>query len=538
MPATREAALAALDALARAEAGKDARDWFAAEPDRAQALAFDAAGLHFDFSKQGFSRKAFDALTDFAEACGLAAKSRDMAAGELVNRTEGRAALHMALRGSGAAADALAQAAAVREQCRAFARAIRARTRRGATGKPISQLIHIGIGGSDLGPRLLVKALARFADPAVQVRFVASVDPASLNKAIAAFDPETTLVFVVSKSFGTSETLANARAARDWLAGTLGEDAAAKHLAASTANRKAAQAFGVPSDAIFDIWDWVGGRYSIWSSVSLTAQIALGPENFDRFLAGAARMDEHFLTAPAAKNAPAVMALTGFWNRSLLGRQTQAVVPYANRLAIFPAYLQQLVMESAGKRVTAAGHAAGLETGAILWGAEGPNGQHAFFQLLHQGPTIVPADIIAVTDDAEGDPVRIRMLLANALAQAEALLRGRTEAEAEAALVRAGRSEADAARLAPHLVMPGGRPSTMIVLPKLDPESLGALIALYEHMVFAQAVLWDINPFDQWGVELGKTLADALEGEIGTGEAGAHDPSTLALIARVRAALG
>lgn len=538
MPATREAALAALDVLARAEAGKDARDWFAAEPDRAQALAFDAASLHFDFSKQGFSGKAFDALTDFAGACGLAAKSRDMAAGEVVNRTEGRAALHMALRGSGAAADALAQAAAVREQCRAFARAIRARTRRGATGKPISQLIHIGIGGSDLGPRLLVKALARFADPAVQVRFVASVDPASLNKAIAAFDPETTLVFVVSKSFGTSETLANARAARDWLAGALGEDAAAKHLAASTANRKAAAAFGVPADAIFDIWDWVGGRYSIWSSVSLTAQIALGPENFDRFLAGAARMDEHFLTAPATKNAPAVMALAGFWNRSLLGRQTQAVVPYANRLAIFPAYLQQLVMESAGKRVTAEGRAAGLETGAILWGAEGPNGQHAFFQLLHQGPTIVPADIIAVTDDAEGDPVRIRMLLANALAQAEALLRGRTEAEAKAALVRAGRSEADAARLAPHLVMPGGRPSTMIVLPRLDPESLGALIALYEHMVFAQAVLWDINPFDQWGVELGKTLADALEGEIGSGKAGAHDPSTLALIARVRAALG
>lgn len=532
MDSSREQAFDALHRLAADDRSRDARDFFSRETDREKAFTVRAAGLTADFSKQAVSTTARDHLINAARASGLADAITALAGGLPVNVTEKRAASHMALRGTGGDASAIGAAETELARVFAFAAAIRSGAHTGATGKPIRTILHIGIGGSDLGPRLVYKALLADRD-GPRVRFLASPDPGTLDRVTDALDPEETLVFIVSKSFGTAETRANARAAKAWLEAGLGGRDPGPHLAAASASPDAAAAFGVPRNAVFDMWDWVGGRYSLWSSVSLSVVCALGTERFKQLLAGARELDRHFLDAPWDQNLPVLMGLVAYWNRACLQRASQAVVPYAAPLALLPAWLQQLSMESLGKRVTPTGDPVPGETGAVIWGAEGPNGQHAFFQMLHQGTSIIPADLIAVIG-RDGPDAHNRMMLANALAQAEALLTGRTTSEAMAELQAKGVDADEAARLAPHMEMPGGRPTSFIALDRLDAGCLGALLALYEHAVFVQSVLYRVNAFDQYGVELGKTLANALESELETGATGAHDPSTQAWLDRLR----
>jgi glucose-6-phosphate isomerase len=510
---------------------------FAAEPDRLRRLTVAAAGLDIDLSKQPWSLADLDAATGLARAAGVEAARARLFAGEVVNASEDRSVLHPALRApAGSAFTARGQPVsgeveATREAMRAFADAIGSGRRKGVTGQPFKSILHIGIGGSDLGPRLVWEAL-RPAQPAIDLRFAANVDPAEIELATAGLDPATTLVVVVSKTFTTLETLANAETARAWLRAALGAGADA-HLVAVSAAPQVAQAFGVPADQVFAFWDWVGGRYSLWSAVGLSAAIALGFDQFERLLAGAWAMDQHFLDAPLERNAPVLLALAHVFNRNGLGRPIRAVVPYAQRLRLFPAFLQQLEMESNGKRVDARGRLLARPSAASVFGDAGANGQHAFFQLLHQGTDIVPVDILAVRR-ADGDPAAQAKLLASAVAQAEALLVGRGEVEVRAELAAKGLSAAAIDELAPQRTFPGNRPSSFILMDRLDAERLGALIALYEHKTFVEGVLWGVNSFDQWGVELGKTLAMRVLGELEGGPAAAHDPSTAALIGKLR----
>ena len=426
-----------------------------------------------------------------------------------------------------------AEVDATRARMAAFANAIRSGERKGATGKPFRKIVHIGIGGSDFGPRLVWAALSPL-EPQIEVRFVANVDPAEMAMALTGLDPPETLVVVVSKTFTTQETLTNALAARGWLRAALGSAADAQLVAVSAAP-EVAQAFGVPADQVFGFRDWVGGRYSVWSAVGLSAVIGLGGEAFEALLAGAAAMDDHFQAAPLAANAPVLLALAHLFNRNGLGRPVRAVVPYAQRLHLLPNFLQQLEMESNGKQVDSQGHPVAHATAAAVFGDAGTNVQHAFFQLMHQGTDVIPADIIAVRQASEGDPAAQTILLANAIAQAEALMVGRGEAEVRAELAAKGVGAAEIDTLAPQRTFPGDRPSAFILLDRLDPARLGALLALYEHKTFVEGVLWGINSFDQWGVELGKTLATRVLGELQGGAPGAHDPSTAALIEKLKA---
>jgi glucose-6-phosphate isomerase len=473
---------------------------FTAEPDRLARLTVEAAGLTLDLSKQPWTAEAFDAAIALARACDVEAVRARLFAGEAVNVTEDRAALHPALRAPDGA-DFRAKGQPVSravEEGRAKMAAFAAEIRRGH----IRTILHIGIGGSDLGPRLVWEALKPLT-PTIDLRFVANVDGAEFAQATADLDPATTLVIAVSKSFTTVETIANAKAARAWLG-----EAAGAQFAAVSANVAEAVKFGVPKDRVFAFWDWVGGRYSVWSAVGLSCAIALGWEAFEDFLAGAAQMDAHFTTASLERNAPVLLALAHVLNRNGLGRPVRAVVPYAQRLRLLPAFLQQLEMESNGKP-------AARPTAASVFGDAGTNGQHAFFQLLHQGADIIPVDFIAVARADEGPAGMHAMLIASCLAQAEALMVGQTASE-------------------PYRVFEGNRPSSMILLDRLTPQSLGALIALYEHKTFVEGVLWGINSFDQWGVELGKTLAGRILGELTGGPALPHDPSTAALVARLK----
>ena len=419
-----------------------------------------------------------------------------------------------------------------RAAMRAFADGVRSGAIAGAAGKPFRKVLHIGIGGSDLGPRLVWEAL-RPLDPQIELRFTANVDGAEIAAALEGLDPAETLVVAVSKTFTTLETMANAEAARAWLRATLGE-AGDAHLVAVSANPQAAQAFGVPAERVFAFWDWVGGRYSIWSAVGLSCAVGLGWERFQAFLDGAAEMDAHFVAAPLARNAPVLLALAHLFNRNGLSRPIRAVVPYAQRLRLFPAFLQQLEMESNGKRVTPQGLPSMHHTAASVFGDAGTNGQHAFFQLLHQGTDVIPVDLIAVAETDEGPAGMHAKLLANVLAQAEALMVGRTEDDVRAELEAKGLDAAAVDVLAPQRTFPGNRPSSLILLDRLTPERLGALIALYEHKTFVEGVIWGINSFDQWGVELGKTLAVRILAELEGGARLAHDPSTTALIERLR----
>ncbi len=527
----------ALEAAAEGARGRRIVDLFAAEPDRLARTGVTAAGLELDLSKQPWSLADLDVALALAKAGEVEAARDRLFGGETMNASEGRAALHMALRapkGAGFRAQGepvSAEVDATRARMAAFAEAIRSGARKGATGKPFRKIVHIGIGGSDFGPRLVWDAL-RPLGAAIEVRFAANVDPAELAFALEGLDPAETLVIVVSKTFTTQETMTNATAARDWLRGALGDGAGAHLVAVSTALKETA-AFGVPDDQVFGFRDWVGGRYSVWSAVGLSCVIGLGPEVFEALLAGAAAMDDHFRAAPLAANGPVLLALAHIFNRNGLGRPVRAVVPYAQRLHLLSNFLQQLEMESNGKRVTATGRPVAHATAAAVFGDAGTNVQHAFFQLMHQGTDVIPTDIIAVKEASEGDPAAQTILLANAIAQAEALMVGRSEADVRAELIAKGVAVAEIATLAPQRTFPGDRPTAFILMDRLSPERLGALLALYEHKTFVEGVLWQINSFDQWGVELGKSLATKVLGELKGGARGAHDPSTTALISKL-----
>jgi glucose-6-phosphate isomerase len=510
---------------------------FGDEPDRLDRLTIEAAGLTLDLSKQPWSRAGVAAAIDLARASGVETKRAELFAGAAINVSEDRAVLHPALRApTGAAFFAKGQGVSadvdhVRAAMKAFADGVASGAIKGVTGKRFRNIVHIGIGGSDLGPRLIWVAL-RALDTPIMMRFASNVDASDLAAALQGLDPAETLVTVVSKTFTTQETMANAELARAWLRQWLG-DAGDQHLLAVSANPAAVAAFGVSPDRLFAFRDWVGGRYSIWSAVGLSCAIALGFDVFEAFLAGGAAMDSHFLSAPLERNAPVMLAMAQVFNRNGLGRAARAVIPYSQRLRFLAPFLQQLEMESNGKRVSNRGEALEHATSPVVFGDSGTNAQHAFFQMLHQGSDVVPVEFIGVARNDEGSPHMHAMLLSNLLAQAEALMIGRSELEVRAELRAAGLDEPAIDQLAPQRTFPGGRPSTLIVMERLTPHALGALIALYEHKTLVEGAVWGINSFDQWGVELGKSLANRILPELEGHKRAIHDPSTTAWINRL-----
>jgi glucose-6-phosphate isomerase len=532
-----DTAWAVFDRAAERASGQRIAALFGKEPDRLSRLTVEAAGLTLDLSKQSWTQEAVDACVALAAAAKVEAARDALFAGAAINASEDRAVLHPALRApSGATFSAKGEPVsstveAGRAKMRRLADDIRSGEAVGATGQRFRTILHIGIGGSDLGPRLVWEALKPL-DRALDLVFVSNVDGYDLLSATHGLDPATTLVVVVSKTFTTQETIANAELARDWLRAALGAGADAHFVAVSAAPEVAA-GFGVPADRVFGFWDWVGGRYSVWSAVGLSCAIALGWPVFEAFLQGAAAMDRHFLEAPLDRNAPVLLAMAQVFNRNGLGRPMRAVVPYAQRLRLLPAFLQQLEMESNGKRVDRNGHPLKRASAPAVFGDVGTNGQHAFFQLLHQGTDVIPVEFIAVAQ-GEGDPAMHRKLLANVLAQAEALMVGRSEAEVRGELQAKGMAADAVDALAPQRSFPGDRPSTLILIDRLEPERFGALLALYEHKTFVEGLVWGINSFDQWGVELGKSLAVRILGELEGGEPLAHDPSTAALVDRLK----
>lgn len=524
---------------------KNLRAAFVADPQRFGRFTLQLDDLMMDFSKCAVDAGTLGLLIELATASQVTERRDAMFAGEEINGTEHRAVLHTALR---AAMDAdirvdgknvVPEVHAVLEAMGAFSEAIRKGELTGATGKPFTDVINIGIGGSDLGPAMATLALAPYHD-GPRLHFVSNVDGAHIADTIKRLDPATTLVIVASKTFTTIETMTNAGAARDWIVEALGETAVAQHFAAvSTALDKVA-AFGLAPERVFGFWDWVGGRYSIWGAIGLPLMLAIGAKGFGEFLAGARAMDQHFVAAPPAHNMPVMLGLLGIWHRLVCGYPTRAIIPYDQRMARFPAYLQQLDMESNGKRVSIDGIALDTASGPVVWGEPGTNGQHAFFQLLHQGTDVVPVEFMIA---ANGHEPALRgqheLLIANCLAQSEALMKGRTLEEARAQLASRGMPETEINRLAPHRVFPGNRPTISFIYDLLTPFALGRLIALYEHRVFVEAQVFGINAFDQWGVELGKELAtDLLPVVQGADKGDGHDSSTLGLAARLRAMHG
>ena len=498
--------------------------------------------ITFDFSRQRVDSPIFETLMELVTAVGVADQRDAMFAGEPINTTEDRSVLHVALRAPASTSlyvggvDVVRDVHEVLDAMADFAESIRTGRRLGATGREITDVVNIGIGGSDLGPAMAYRALHAYRSPSITCHFVSNVDPADLTEVLATVDPETTLFIIASKTFTTQETMANAHSARSWLAETLGADAVPAHfVAVSTALDKVVE-FGIAATNVFGFWDWVGGRYSMTSAVGLSTMIAIGPENYRSMLDGFAAMDEHFRTAPAPNNVPIVMGMMAVWNRTFLDIPTTAVLPYSQHLSRFPAYLQQLTMESNGKSVRLDGSVVNYRTGAIYWGEPGTNGQHSFYQLLHQGTDDVSSDIIVTAnpDSGSNDDARRRhdMLVANALAQASVLACGITADEL--------RSTDTADDLVPHKVMAGNHPVSVILLRSLTPFALGLLVAAYEHSVFVQGAVWQINPFDQWGVELGKKVASGIVEDLASGRS--EDPSldpatqnTLAEILRMQA---
>lgn len=505
---------------------------FAADGERASRYSLSAAGITLDYSKQLIDDEARRALVELAGAQQVDDRRADLLAGRIVNSSEQRPAWHVALRRphDNPLHD---EVHSVRRDMADFAAAVRGGDWRGFSGQAITDVVNIGIGGSDLGPRLICEALYDGVGP--RPHFVANVDPADLDDTLAGLDPATTLVVVTSKSFGTAETLANARVARQWLLdGGAGEADIARHFVAVSTNQEAVNAFGI--ERLFGFWDWVGGRYSLWSAVGLSIVLALGAETFEELLAGAYDMDQHFAAAPLAENLPVMLALAGIWNNNFLGLTSHCVVPYAQRLANLPAFLQQLEMESNGKSVRRDGSPVTVDTVPTIWGSVGTNAQHAYFQMLHQGDLAVDMDFILPLSDARAAAdARERERVANCVAQAEALMCGRDRDELESELTEQGLSGAEREHRLAARSFEGNRPSNMLVMEHLGARCLGALIAAYEHKVFVQGVIWDINSFDQWGVELGKTMAGQLVGELsGDRDTASHDGSTEALLARIR----
>ena len=525
-------------------AGKHLREFFAEDPDRGRELALTVGDLYIDYSKHRITRETLSLLVDLAKAAGLEWRRDAMFSGEHINTSEDRAVLHTALRLPRDAKlrvdgqDVVADVHQVLDAMGDFTDRLRNGDWTGATGERIKTVVNIGIGGSDLGPVMVYQALRHYADAGISARFVSNVDPADLVAKLDGLDPATTLFIVASKTFSTLETLTNATAARRWLTDALGNAAVSKHFVAVSTNRKLVDAFGINTDNMFGFWDWVGGRYSVDSAIGLSVMAVIGREAFADFLSGFHIVDRHFATAPLAQNAPALLGLIGLWYSDFFGAETRAVLPYSNDLSRFAAYLQQLTMESNGKSVRADGTAVTTSTGEIFWGEPGTNGQHAFYQLLHQGTRLVPADFIGFsepTDDlptADGDGSMHDLLMSNFFAQTQVLAFGKTAEEIAA--------EGTPAEVVPHKVMPGNRPSTSILANRLTPSVLGQLIALYEHQVFTEGVIWGIDSFDQWGVELGKTQAKALLPVITDDGSPAKqsDSSTDELVRRYRAERG
>ncbi len=516
--------------------GLHLRDMFAGDPGRGERLVAEGAGLYLDYSKNRITDETITLLVALAEECGLRERTEAMFRGERINVTEDRAVLHVALRMpkgeplTAEGVDVVAEVHAVLDRMSAFADRVRSGEWKGHTGKPIRNVVNIGIGGSDLGPVMAYEALRHYTKRDLVFRFVSNVDSTDFAEATRDLDPEQTLFIVSSKTFTTLETMTNARTAREWTLAALGDESAiAKHFVAVSTNAEAVSEFGIDTDNMFGFWDWVGGRYSMDSAIGLSTMIAVGPDGFREMLAGFHAMDVHFRTTPFARNLPVLMGLLDVWYGDFFGAQTVAVLPYSQYLKRFPAYLQQLTMESNGKHVTLDGFPVDYQTGAVLWGEPGTNGQHSFYQLIHQGTELIPADLIGFGKNL--NPIRDHhdLLMSNVFAQAEALAFGKIEEEV--------RVQGTPESVVPHRVFEGNRPTNTILTEQLTPHTLGALVALYEHSVFTQGTVWDINSFDQWGVELGKVLATRIIPELESPDEPdlRHDSSTNALIRRYRA---
>ena len=515
------------------------RELFTGDKKRGEKLAVEAVGLFLDYSKNRVTAETLKLLLQLAKESGLRGRMDAMFRGDKINITENRAVLHVALRAPRNAKifvdgkNVVPEVHAVLDKMTVFAKRVRSGAWKGHTGKRIKNIVNIGIGGSDLGPVMAYEALKHYSQRDLVFQFVSNVDGADFVEAVHDLDPAETLFIVSSKTFTTQETMTNAESARAWLLKGLGgnKNAVAKHFVAVSTNAEKVSAFGIDTANMFGFWDWVGGRYSMDSAIGLSTMLAIGPENYLAMLAGFHELDEHFRTAPFEQNLPVLLGLLSVWNTDFLGAETVAVLPYENYLKRFPAYLQQLTMESNGKHVTLDGKKVNYETSPIYWGEPGTNGQHSFYQLIHQGTRLIPCDFIAFGNALTPLGRHHDILLANVFAQSEALAFGKTAAEV--------RAENVPAALVPHKVFEGNRPSNTILADKLTPAVLGKLVALYEHIVFVQGAIWSVNPFDQWGVELGKALASGLLPDLAPGAAaGAHDGSTNALIARFRALRG
>ena len=526
----------------RQEIGKHhLRDFFANDPERAGSLSLSFDDILYDFSKQRLTPRTLELLVSLANEAFVPEWVERMFGGDRINVSEGRSVLHVALRRFSAPfpdgpSDVMPDVLETRRRMAEFSELLREGKCRGHQGLAIRDVVNIGIGGSDLGPKMMNQALRAVAHPALGVHYVSNLDGAQLAPLLQTLDPRTTLFIVVSKTFTTQETMLNAETARAWLKSNLGEDVnLANHFAAVSSRPERAVAFGVSRDRVFPIWDWVGGRYSLWSAVGLALMIAIGPHAFDEMLRGAERMDEHFRTAPFLQNLPVIMGLIGIWNTNFLGATTNAVLPYNESLKYFPSFLQQLEMESNGKSVSIAGDPMDCATCPIIWGELGNNGQHAFFQLLHQGGRLVPCDFIASVRSDYPLPGHQEALLSNCFAQSSALAFGKTENEVRESLEKESVAPEEVADLLPHRVFAGNQPSSTLLLKNLGPRTLGSLVALYEHKVFVQGAVWGINSFDQWGVELGKAVASRILPAFDNPElASSFDGSTQALLAYCR----
>jgi len=518
------------------------RELFAEDPHRFERFSVQFEDLLFDYSKHRITTTTRRLLCELAEQAGLADKIARMFRGEKINTTEQRAVLHIALRNRSNrpilvdGQDVMPQVNAVLDKMRGFCQKVRSGHWIGFTGRPVCDIVNIGIGGSDLGPLMVTEALKPYGQQNLRVHFVSNVDATHLSETLLHLDPETTLFLIASKTFTTQETLANAHSARQWLLNAVHDETAiARHFIAISTNTELVTRFGIDPENMFEFWDWVGGRYSLWSAIGLSIALYIGMDNFEQLLSGAHRVDEHFRTTPFERNIPVLMGLLGIWYNNFFAAESHVILPYDQYLHRFPAYFQQGDMESSGKRVTLAGEKVNYSTGPIIWGEPGTNGQHAFYQLLHQGTKLVPADFLAPTESHNPLGNHHKLLLSNFFAQPEALMTGKTAAEVRAELESEGLPAERIEQLLPHKVFPGNRPSSSFLFRKLTPATLGSLIALYEHKIFTQGAIWDINPFDQWGVELGKQLAKKILPELDSKKpVKSHDCSTNGLINHFR----
>jgi glucose-6-phosphate isomerase len=533
-----------LSALAEQIKSQHMRDLFAADPLRAQKLTLAACGIELDYSKNLVTEHVLHALQGLANKCQVSEKRQAMFAGDIINHTEKRAVLHTALRNySGKPVlvdgqDVMPEVQACQQKIKDFVASVHKGERKGLTGKPLTQIVAIGIGGSFLGPKIMSEALKPYWFKGVKVHYVANVDGCHIQDVLAGLDHEETLVVMSSKSFTTQETLQNTLTAKAWFlkAGGTQQDIA-KHFIAVSSNIKAATEFGMAEDNIFPMWDWVGGRYSLWSAIGLPIALTIGYEHYEALLKGAYAMDEHFQTAPAEQNLPMILALLGVWYINFFGAQSHVLLPYYHYMRGFPAYVQQLDMESNGKRIAGENTVTDYATGPIIWGSEGTNGQHSFHQLIHQGTVLVPADFMLPLNVPNQDKTHHAMLASNCFGQTQALMQGKTLAECKADLASKGLDAAALESLATHKTMPGNKPSNTLLFDQVDPATLGALVALYEHKVFVQGAIWGVNSFDQWGVELGKELGNqVLDKLVNTDAALNFDASTNQLIAKFRQA--